>query len=267
MPLNIVVLIKSVPDPKSPISVSPEGRLDLKEVKYVVNPGDKYAVEAALQLRENYGGKVIGLSIGLPGLADVYREVLAMGVDEFIYIIDPSINDYDTLQTSYVISIGLRKIREKYGEVNLILSGVEASDTNSGQVPSQLGELLGIPSIFYVDRILEVKGGSVIAKRIIEDGYMIIEAKMPVVLAIADTSYEPRIPSLRDVISARRKNIVSWSIDEIMKEKLFEASVRLAYVKPVEIKRKRKIISDENIDKALDKFFEELRRDNVSLRG
>ena len=267
MSLNIVVLVKSVPDPKSPVNISPEGKLDLRNIKYVVNPGDKYAVEAALQLREKYGGRVIGLSLGLPGLADVYREVLAMGVDEFIYISDPLARDYDTLQTSYIISNGLGKIREKYGEINLILSGVEASDTNSGQVPIQLGELLDIPSIFYVDRILEVKRDSVIVKRIIEDGYMIIEAKIPAILAIADTSYEPRIPSLRDVISARRKSIISWSLNEIMREKLFEAGVRLAYVKPVEIKRKRKIIFEEDVDKALDKFFEELRRDNVSLGG
>ena len=267
MSLNIVVLVKPVPDPKSPVSISPGGKLDLSQVKYVPNPGDKYAAEAALQLRERYGGRIIGLSIGLPGLSDIYREILAMGVDEFIYIIDPSIYDYDTLQTSYVISLGLRKIRERYGEINLVLTGVEASDTNSGQVPSQLGEILDVPSVFYVDRVLEIKENNVVVKRIIEDGYMIVEVKMPAVLAIADTSYEPRIPSLRDVISARRKNIISLNINDILKERMIKTGIRLVSVKPVEVRRKRKIIYDEDIDRALDKLFEELRKDNVSLRG
>jgi len=264
MSLNIIVLIKSVPDPKTPPTLKVDGSLDLKNVKIVVNPIDKYAVEAALQLKERYGGKIIGLSLGDHDNIDIFREIIAMGVDSFIYIKDPDYQRFDTLQKSYVLSRAVKKIEKDLGRVDIVLCGVESSDTNMGVLASQIGEWLEIPSISYVDKILEIKNGSIIVKKIIEDGFITLRSRMPVVLSIADTGYEPRIPSLRDTIMARRREIPIWKTSDLSLE-FRETVLKTVRFKQIESKRLGKIFRDEDVDKMIDRFFEELKRDGVSL--
>jgi len=203
--LNIVVLVKPVPDPKEPPKFKPDGTLDRLSMKLVMNPYDKYAVEAALQLREALGGIVIGVSMAPP------------------HAIGP-----------------------------------------------EVAEWLGLPSVSYVDKILEVSGGYVKVKKLIEGGYMVIRVKMPAVLTIAGTSYTPRIPTLRDVITARRKQITTLNADDVSidtsKVGLLGSPTRVIKMWAAEIKRRGKIFTDTDIDRLIDNFLAELRKDGVKLK-
>lgn len=268
--LNIVVLVKPVPDPKEPPKFKPDGTLDRLSMKLVMNPYDKYAVEAALQLREALGGIIIGVSMAPPHAIDALREALAMGVDEFILLSDPRLAGSDTLATSYALSMVVKKLWSKLGKVDLVLCGVESSDSNTAHIGPEVAEWLGLPSVSYVDKILEVSGGYVKVKKLIEGGYMVIRVKMPAVLTIAGTSYTPRIPTLRDVITARRKQITTWNADDVSidtsKVGLSGSPTRVIKMWAAEIKRRGKIFTDTDIDRLIDNFLAELRKDGVKLK-
>jgi electron transfer flavoprotein beta subunit len=270
MGLNIVVLVKPVPDPKEPPRFKPDGTLDRLAMKLVMNPYDKYAVEAALQLRESMGGTIVGVSMAPPHAVDAIREALAMGVDEFILLSDKRLAGSDTLATSYALSMVLRKLWGKLGGVDLVLCGVESADSNTAHVGPQVAEWLDLPSVSYVDRILEVGGGYAKVRRIIEGGSMVLRVRLPAVLSIAGTSYVPRIPTLRDVLAARRKPVTVWSVDDVgidpSRVGLLGSPTRVIRMWAAEIRRRGKIISDPDPDRLVEKFLEELRRDGISLR-
>ncbi len=269
MPLNIVVLVKPVVDPKAVVRFRPDGTIDRSAAKLVANPYDKYAVEAALQLRERYGGRVVGLSMAPPQAADALREVLAMGVDEFVLLSDPRLAGSDTLATSYALSAGVRMIERKLGKVDLVVCGIESSDSNTGHIGPEVGEWLGIPSVSYVDTVLDVSEGYVVVKRLIEGGYMKLRVRLPAVLSIAGTSYQPRIPTLRDVLASRRKQITVVGVDDIGVDPslvgLAGSPTRVVRMWRIEIKRKSKIFTDTDVDALVEKFLEELRKDGITL--
>lgn len=269
MPLNVVVLVKPVVDPKAVVRFRPDGTIDRSAAKLVVNPYDKYAVEASVQLKEKLGGKVVGVAMAPPHAADAIREVLAMGVDEVVLLSDPRLAGSDTLATSYALSAAIRKIGEKLGGVDLVLCGIESSDSNTGHIGPEVGEWLGMPSVSYVDSILDVGSGYAIVKRLIEGGYAVMKVRLPAVLSIAGTSYQPRIPSLRDVLAARRKQIAVWNADEVGIDPsligLAGSPTRVVRLWRIEIKRKGKIFSDADVDAAIEKLLSELKKDGVPL--
>ncbi len=269
MPMNVVVLVKPVVDPKAAVRFRPDGTIDRSAAKLVVNPYDKHAVEAAVQLKERFGGRVVSVSMAPPHAADAIREVLAMGVDEAVLLSDPRLAGSDTLATSYALSAVIRRLEQRLGGVDLVLCGIETSDSNTGHIGPEVGEWLGIPSVSYVDRILEVGDGRVSVKRLIEGGYAVVRVKLPAVLSIAGTSYQPRIPSLRDVLAARRKQVAVWSADDAGIDPslvgIAGSPTRVVRMWRVEIKRKGVVISEADPDRAVDRLLEELRKDGVPL--
>lgn len=270
MGLNIVVLVKPVPDPKEPPRFKPDGTLDRLAMKLALNPYDKYAVEAALQLKEAVGGTILGVSMAPPHALDALREALAMGVDEFVLLADKRLAGSDTLATSYALSMVVRKVWSNLGKLDLVLCGVESSDSNTAHIGPQIAEWLGIPGVSYVDKILEVSAEAVKVKKIIEGGSMTLSVKTPAVLSIAGTTYVPRIPTLRDVLSARRKSVTTWNIEEVgidpARVGLLGSPTRVVRMWAAEVKRKGKVISDQDPDRLVDEFLEELRKDGISLR-
>lgn len=269
MGFNIVVLMKPVPDPKEPPKFKPDGTLDRVAMKLVMNPYDKPAVEAAVQLKETYGGNIVGISMAPPHAVDAIREALAMGVDEFVLLTDRRLAGSDTLATSYAIAMAIKKLWNKLGKIDMIMCGIESSDSNTAHIGPETAEWLGLPSVSYIDKILEVTNEYVKVKRIIEGGYMTLKVKLPAVLTIAGTTYTPRIPTLRDVIKARSKPITTWSLDDVngdpSKVGLRSSPTKLLRMWQAEMKRKGKIITDPDPDKAVDKLLEELKKDGISL--
>jgi len=263
--MNIIVLVKPVPDPNAPVRLKPDGTIDRESVPLVMNPYDKHAVEAALRIKEKYGGKVVALSMAPPHAVEVLREALAMGVDEAILLSDRRLAGSDTLATSYALSQAIRKI----GSYDLVLCGMESSDGNTGHVGPEVAEFLGVPHVTYVESIIEIANDYAIVKRLIEGGYEILKVKIPAVLTITGTGYQPRIPTIRDILRARKKTVVMWSVDDVgidpNKVGLHGSPTRILKIEKVVFKRRGKIFAGSDIDKVIDEFLAELRKDGIRL--
>ncbi len=172
--MEIVVCIKQVPD-TTEVKIDPAtNTLVRKGVPSIVNPFDKNAVEAALQLREKHGGRVTVISIGPPQAKAALKECIAMGADTAILISDRAFGGADTLATSYTLAAAIKKLEV----CDMIICGKQAIDGDTAQVGLEMAEHLGIAQITYAARI-EVEGNNVRVERETEEGYEIIEVKLP----------------------------------------------------------------------------------------
>ncbi|MFA7532689.1 MAG: electron transfer flavoprotein subunit beta/FixA family protein [Tissierellaceae bacterium] len=210
--MNIIVCLKQVPDTNE-VRIDPvRGTLIRDGVPSIINPDDKNALEEALKIKEeNEDIKVTVLSMGPPQADMALREALAMGADEAILLSDRAFSGSDTWATSKALATAIDHI----GNYSIILCGRQAIDGDTAQVGPQIAEHLGIPQITYVEE-LEIIGDKVVAKRAIEDGYYVIEGKMPILLTAIKELNEPRYPSIRGVYKAHEGNRVkNWSAQDI----------------------------------------------------
>jgi electron transfer flavoprotein beta subunit len=208
--VNTVVCIKQVPE-TTEVRVDPKTNALIREgVKSIVNPVDENAVEAALQLRDQHGGKVTVITMGPPQAEEALRHTLAMGADEAILLSDPASRGSDTLATSYALAQMVRKL----GAVDLILCGKQAIDGDTGQVGPGLAERLGIPQVTFAIG-LEVADGKLRARRVLDDFFEVLEVKMPAVVTVVKQINEPRHPSMRNVLKAKRAEIAKWTLADL----------------------------------------------------
>jgi electron transfer flavoprotein alpha/beta subunit len=208
--LHIIVCVKQVPD-TTEVKIDPAtGTMVREGLKGTINPFDENAVEAALQLREQHGGKVTALSMGIPSATEQLRHVLAMGADEAVLLSDRALAGADTLATAYALSAAIRKL----GDFDLVLCGKQAIDGDTAQVGPGIAERLGIPQITYA-REIQVDGGAVRVKRMLEDGYEIVEADLPALVTVVKQINEPRYPAVKGLLAAKRKEIPIWSAADI----------------------------------------------------
>ena len=208
--MNIVVCIKQVPE-TTEVSVDPETNALVREgVDSIVNPVDENAIEAALLLREAHGGKVTVVTMGPPQAEEALRHALAMGADEGILLSDPASRGSDTLATSYTLARMVRKL----GEVDLILCGRQAIDGDTGQVGPGLAERLGAPQVTFAIE-LEVSDGKLRARRVLDDFFEVLEVSLPAVVTVVKQMNEPRRPSMRNLLKAKRAEITKWSLADL----------------------------------------------------
>jgi electron transfer flavoprotein beta subunit len=211
--MNIAVCVKPVPDPGhyNRITINPETKLlDRKGIPVIINPVDKNAIEAALQLKEQFGGKVVLVSMAPPDAGEILKEALAMGVDEAYLLSDRAFAGSDTLTTAKILAAGLKKI----GQLDLILTGSESADSGTNHVPSQLGELLGLPHLNHITELsLELPVLKMKAK--IENGYVEYEGSLPMVLGVAREINTPRYTTLMGVVMAQKKPFTIWGLNDL----------------------------------------------------
>lgn len=214
MALNIAVCVKPVPDPEqyNNITIDPiKKTLNRSGIPTIINPSDKHALEAALKLREKFGGKVVTISMAPPDAKDKLRECLAMGADEAYLLSDRAFAGADTWSTSYTIAMGLKKI----GSFDLILAGNESADGATSHVPSQLGEWVDMPHIMnIIDIIMEDERTAKVKQRI-ENGYMEYEVTLPAVFAITRDANKPRYITAMGIIKSKNKKLEVYSVDDI----------------------------------------------------
>jgi len=204
--LNIVVCVKPVPDPEkyNQLNIDPATkRLVRAGIPTVINPSDRNALEEGLRIRDSIGGKVTVMSMAPLFSQDKVKECLAMGADEAYIISDQMYGGSDTLATSYIIAMAIKKI---VMDVDLILAGNESADGATAHVPSQLAEWLELPHISNAT-YLEVVGELLNVQKKIDNGNIDYQIKLPALVAVARGSNKPRLISALGIIKAKSKKL------------------------------------------------------------
>lgn len=205
--MKSIVCIKRVPDSEARIRVAGDGMgIDPSGVKYVMNPFDEIALEEAIRLKEDAGdGLVTVLSVGPEESKEILRTALAMGADEAVLLASPESADGLVIARALAEEIGGR-------EYDLILFGKQAIDDDNMQVPAMVAELMGLPCASVVVE-LQIEGRHVVAHREIEGGHEIVEFDLPAVVGAQKGLNEPRYPSLKGIMAAKKKPLEVKEID------------------------------------------------------
>lgn len=213
--MNIIVCIKQVPA-TTEVKMNTETNTIIREgVESIINPFDMYAIEEGLRIKEKKGGKVTVLSMGIPSVAELMREAISLGVDDAVLLSDRAFAGADTLATSYTLSKGIKKI----GNYDLIICGKQATDGDTAQVGPSLAEKLGIPHTTYVRKIEEIEDNYIRCQRLTDDGYEVIEMPLPALITVVKEINEPRLPSLKNMMRAKKAIITVWNSDDINADK------------------------------------------------
>lgn len=208
--MNIIVCIKQVPD-TAEVKINPEnGTLIREGVPSIINPFDMHAIEAGIQIKEKTGGNVFVLTMGPPQAESALREALSMGADDALLLSDRAFAGSDTWATSYILSKAISRL-----EADIIICGKQAIDGDTAQVGPEVAEFLNMPHISYVRRIEDIKEGSVRVQRLMDEGYDIVESSLPVLLTVVKELNEPRLPSLRGKMAAKKAEIKRWGLSDI----------------------------------------------------
>ena len=214
--MEILVCVKQVPD-TAEVKIDPEKHTVIRAgVPNIFNPFDQNALEAALQLKDSQGARVTLLSMGPPQAEDVLREGLAMGADDAYLLTDRKVGGSDTLATGYCLAQAVKKVAELQGieQFDVVLCGKQAIDGNTAQVGPQIATELGIPQITYAAEI-NVDGTTVRVKQQNEEGYIVTEAQFPVLITAVKELNEPRFPTIRGTMKAKKREIPHLSADDI----------------------------------------------------
>jgi electron transfer flavoprotein beta subunit len=225
--VKVIVCIKQVPDTTN-VRINPETNTLVREgVQSIINPFDCYALEEGIRIREKHGGTVTVLTMGPPQAAEALREAISLGADEAVLVSDRAFAGADTLATAYTLAAAIRKLggeaakseggeaakseggeaAKPAGDVDIILMGRQAIDGDTGQVGPGVAENLGIPHVTDIRKIEEISGPRIVVERLLEEGYARLATSLPVVLTVVKEINEPRLPSLKGKLAAKKKEI------------------------------------------------------------
>jgi len=213
--MNMIVCVKQVIDPEAPpasfkVDSAANNVVPPQGVSPVLDPYGEYAVEAALRVKDAKGGKITAISLGNSMLRDVVKKPLSMGADELILLEDEAFTGGDSWSTAQALAAAIKKI----GEYDIIFCGREASDWNAGQVGSGLAEILDLPSVTLVKKI-EITDGKAKVERITADGYEVVEISLPALITISNELGEPRYPTIKGIMAAKKKEAIVWKPADI----------------------------------------------------
>jgi electron transfer flavoprotein beta subunit len=198
--MKIIVCVKQVPDAKD-VRLDPKTNTMAREgVESIMNPFDRHALEAAVTLKEQYGGAVIAITMGPPQAEATLRDAVSCGADEGILVSDRAFAGADTWATSYTLA----KAIETLGEFDLIICGKQAIDGDTAQVGPGLAQRLDLPYVAYARKISECVDGVIRLERLMDDGYDEVEMQMPALLTVVKEINEPRVPSLKGKMKAKK---------------------------------------------------------------
>jgi electron transfer flavoprotein beta subunit len=209
--MHLVVAVKQVPDTGEVRIDGERGTLIREGVPSILNPFDAYAIEEALQWRDEIGGRVTVVSMGPPQAEAVLREAISMGVDDTVLLSDPAFAGADTWATSNTIARAV----DKLGEVKMVLTGKQAIDGDTAQTGPGIAASLGWPQLTFVGEVRELDEKHVVVRRETESGFELIDAPLPAVLTVLKDLNTPRLPSLRGKMRARKAEIPVWGLDDL----------------------------------------------------
>jgi electron transfer flavoprotein beta subunit len=205
--MNIVVLCKQVPDTYSERRLRGDGALDRDASDAVLDEINERAVEEALQLKEAHGGEVTVVSMGPDRATEAIRKALSMGADAAVHLSDEALAGSDAVGTARALAGAIGTV----GEVDLVLAGNEASDGRSAAVPAMIAEILGLPALTHA-RQVTVEGSTLTVHRETDDGVTVLSAELPAVVSVGEKINEPRYPSFKGIMAAKKKKVTTLSL-------------------------------------------------------
>ncbi len=213
--MNMIVCVKQVIDPEAPpasfkIDPATNKVMPPPGVSSVISPFDEQAVEAALRIKDAQGGKITVLSLGTNLLRDVVKKPLSMGADELILLEDEAFAEGDSWSTAYALAMAIKKI----GDYDLIFCGRQAADWDAGQVGSGIAEILGLPSVTVAQKI-DITDGNAKVERVTADGYEVVEVSLPALITVSNELGEPRYPTIKGIMAAKKKESTIWKPADI----------------------------------------------------
>jgi len=209
--MKIVVLVKHVPDATADRTFSDaDHTTDRLGVDGLLSELDEYAVEEALTIAEAGDGEVVVLTMGPEQAADALRKSLQMGASSAVHVVDDALHGSDAVATSLVLEKAIRRV----GDVDLVLTGMASTDGGMSVVPAMLGERLGLPHVGFVGE-LTVADGIVTGRRDGDAASETVEASLPAIVSVTDQINEPRYPSFKGIMAAKKKPFETWSLADL----------------------------------------------------
>ena len=208
--MNIVVCVKYVPDAQSDRTFTEDNTTDREGVDGLLSELDEYAVEEALKLVEAGEGEVTVVTVGPESAADAVKKSLQMGADKGVHILDDAIAGSDAPATSLVLAEAIKKI----GTPDIVLTGMASTDGTMSVVPAMLAERLGLPQVTFASE-LTVDDGTAKIRRDGDTASETIESSLPALISVTDQINEPRYPSFKGIMAAKKKPVETWSLADL----------------------------------------------------
>ncbi|AHI00827.1 electron transfer flavoprotein subunit beta/FixA family protein [Kutzneria viridogrisea] len=209
--MNIVVLVKQVPDTYSERKLADaDHTLDRDSADAVLDEINERAVEEALQLQATHGGEVTVVCVGPDRATDAIRKALSMGADKAVHVSDAALHGSDAIATAKVLAKAVGTVEG----VDLVLAGNEATDGRVGALPAMVAELLGLPALTHARKV-EVDGSTVKVERETDEGVFFLEASLPAVISVNEKINEPRYPSFKGIMAAKKKPVSTLAIGDL----------------------------------------------------
>lgn len=261
--MKIVVCVKQTFDTEARIEVNTEGKIIENGVKKIMNPYDEYAVEEAIKIKELSGAEVTVVNMGSDEATEAVRQALAMGADKAVMLNDPAFLGGDEFSSAKVLAKAIEKM-----EYDLILAGWVAIDDGSAQTAGRIAEILNIPQATVVTK-LEIGEGKVQASREIDGGVEVVEVPLPAMITVQKGINEPRYPSLKGIMQAKKKEIKTVTCADLglMPGEVGAAGAK-ASVGNISLPAKRstcKVIEADNTRAACGKLVEMLRNEAKAI--
>jgi len=260
--MNIAVLIKQVPEIDLVKINEAANEVILPSGPGIVNPFDEYAVEEALRIKEKQGGKVVVISFGSERAESALRACMALGVDEAYLISDQVFEKSDTQAVGRILAAGLKKL----GDYNLVLAGKQAIDDDSAQVPGAVAGNLDLPQVMFVKKIDSLSDSSAIVWRTTEEGYDVVEVSLPAVLSVVKEINEPRLPSLKGKMMAKKAQITKWSAADIGLDNSSvgpNSNTSISKISAPPARQKGEIIEGETPQEIAEKLYNKLKQNQL----
>jgi electron transfer flavoprotein beta subunit len=208
--MNIVVCVKQVPDTWSERTLkASDSTLDRDAADAVPNELDEYAIEEGLRIAETHEGGVTIFSMGPPRAAETIRKALSMGADQAVHLVDDALAGSDVLGTSAAMAHVLQRIG-----FDLVILGSESTDARTGVIAAMLAERLGVPQLSYASKV-DIEGSKITIHRQADYGYDRVEATLPAVVSVVEKINEPRYPSFKGIMAAKKKPVQTWSLADV----------------------------------------------------
>ena len=268
--MRIIVPIKQVPETGAVRMDEATGTVIREGVEAIINPLDLYAIELAIQLRQEHGGEVVALSMGPSSAEAALREAIAMGCDSGVLLSAPAFAGADTWATGYTLSAAIRRM----GPFDVILCGERATDGETGQVGPGLAAFLDLPVATYVGQVDRVDPDEIQVRRLVENGYEVVAVKLPAVLTVLKEVADPRLPTLAGKRKARVAEVPVWTSEDLdvdaAKLGLKGSPTRVVKIFRPRLSRQCRMVAaggDQKVESAVDELVVFLQERNLLQDG